>query len=98
MEVTPVDTLGALQEQFQRIRQKTDFAWEDLEDALMEERPTKLLEQNYQSWASLLLRYHEALQKAGIGSSEDSPLPSMKGSAPGIGGASVPSERGPAHK
>ena len=66
-----------LARQFKRVVLLADSAWDAL-DALVDEAPITRAEARYKDWASLVMRYHDAMER--VSGKDDGPqgLGSMK--------------------
>lgn len=67
-----------LRREFDRIAALTDGAYRAMYEAHRDGEPAKLLEKQYADWASLLLRYHQAVEGVSKDEGEPHDLPSMK--------------------
>ncbi len=52
-----------LARQFKRVAGLADSAWEALALAMTEDEPITRAEARYKDWASLLMRYHDAMER-----------------------------------
>ncbi len=52
-----------LARQFKRVVTLADSAWDELALAIVEEAPITRAEARYKDWASLVMRYHDAMER-----------------------------------
>lgn len=62
-ETAPSKHSDDLARQFKRVVVLADAAWEELEAAINEDEPVTRAEARYKDWASVLLRYHDAMER-----------------------------------
>ncbi len=77
MTETPNHT-DALSRQFARVTLLADSAWDMLEEAIEQDEPITRLEARYKDWASLLMRYHDAMERVAGKDEGPQELGSMK--------------------
>lgn len=71
----------ALTRQFKRVTLLADSAWDTLEKAIEEDEPITRHEARYKDWASLLMRYHDAMERVSGKDEGPANLGSMKAQA-----------------
>lgn len=71
----------ALTRQFKRVVLLADAAWEELAACIEDESPITRAEARYKDWASLVMRYHDAMERV---SGKDEGLGNIGGMKAGV--------------